>query len=519
MDFKTKIKSTVATGTAPFDIASTTAVANLNADLLDGKHASDFSLTSHNHDGTYEPADTTILKDADIGVTVQGYNANTVVDASYVHTDNNYTTTEKNKLKGIADGAGVGDMLKSVYDTNSNNIVDNAEKVNNHTVETDVPSGAKFTDTIYTHPNHSGDVTSVADGVTTIADKAVTLSKMANINADTIIGRYTAGTGVPELLAIGSGLNTTSGVLKASIVDNLISDDTDKALSAAQGKALNTNKANIASPAFTDTPTAPTAPTGTDTTQLATTEFVQQELDVHKADFMPHGIDNAGFHNSIFRGKNIGVEPTAKQYADIANGSFEDMYIGDYWTIGGVNYRIAAFNYFYNVGDTALTVNHAVIVPDTKLYDATMNSTNITTGAYAGSLMRTTNLASAISTIESAFAGHVLTHRQLLTNVTADGKASNWSWYDAKVELMNEVMVYGSSVFGVSDRGNGFNVGSSNGQLPLFALRHDMMHNRQNWWLRDVVSAAYFATVYSGGFADYNNASNAFGVRPAFSIS
>jgi len=54
-----------------------------------------------------EPANATILKSAAIGVTVQGYNANTVVDASYVHTDNNYTTTEKTKLSGIAAGAEV----------------------------------------------------------------------------------------------------------------------------------------------------------------------------------------------------------------------------------------------------------------------------------------------------------------------------------------------------------------------------------------------------------------------------
>lgn len=47
------------------------------------------------------------LQPATIGVTVQGYNANTVVDASYVHTDNNYTTTEKSKLSGIASGAEV----------------------------------------------------------------------------------------------------------------------------------------------------------------------------------------------------------------------------------------------------------------------------------------------------------------------------------------------------------------------------------------------------------------------------
>lgn len=38
--FLTPIQSTVATGTAPFSIASTTAVTNLNADLLDGQHGS-----------------------------------------------------------------------------------------------------------------------------------------------------------------------------------------------------------------------------------------------------------------------------------------------------------------------------------------------------------------------------------------------------------------------------------------------------------------------------------------------
>ena len=41
----------------------------------------DVSLSGHTHTGTYEPADATILKDADIGVTVQAYDATIVVDA------------------------------------------------------------------------------------------------------------------------------------------------------------------------------------------------------------------------------------------------------------------------------------------------------------------------------------------------------------------------------------------------------------------------------------------------------
>ena len=48
---------------------------------------------------------------------------------------------------------GNGDMQKSVYDKNNSGIVDNSEKVNGFTVQTDVPVGAKFTDTIYTHPS------------------------------------------------------------------------------------------------------------------------------------------------------------------------------------------------------------------------------------------------------------------------------------------------------------------------------------------------------------------------------
>ena len=40
-------------------------------------------------------------------------------------------------------------------------------------------------------------------------------------------------------------------------------------------------KIPLDSPAFIGTPTAPTAPLGTNTTQLATTEFVHQEIDAY----------------------------------------------------------------------------------------------------------------------------------------------------------------------------------------------------------------------------------------------
>ena len=92
----------------------------------------------------------------------------------------------------------------------------------------------------------------------------------------------------------------------------------------------------------------------------------------------------AGAHNSVYRGKNLGSSVTAEQYAAIAAGTFDDLYIGDYWTIGGVTYRIAAFDYYLQTGDTPCMDHHAVIVPDGGMYDAAMNDSNTPTGDIMG---------------------------------------------------------------------------------------------------------------------------------------
>lgn len=231
--------------------------------------------------------------------------------------------------------------------------------------------------------------------------------------------------------------------------------------------------------------------------------------------------DNAGAHNSIYRGKNLGTTVTEEQWEAISSGTFTDLYIGDYWVIGGVNWRIAAFDYYLNCGDTSFTKHHAVIVPDTCLYSAQMNTTNVTTGAYKGSAMYTANLTQAKSTINSAFgSSHVLSHRIYLSNATSNGRASAGEWTDSTVDLMCEHMVYGSGIFSpVSDGSNvPNNYRVEKGQLPLFALEPSRICNRDTWWLRDVITAAYFAYVNDNGLANYSHASNSLGVRPAFCI-
>lgn len=228
--------------------------------------------------------------------------------------------------------------------------------------------------------------------------------------------------------------------------------------------------------------------------------------------------DGAAAHNCIYRGKNLGTSVTAEQYAAISSGKFTDLYIGDYWVIKGVTYRIAAFDYYYNCGDTNFTKHHVVIVPDTSLYKAQMNTSNVTTGGYTGSAMYKSNLAQAKTTIKAAFgSAHVLTKRELLTNAVNGNTPSGWAWFDSDVELMNEMQAYGSVAWGAHD-GNGYNVASGDGQFPLFMFDRTKLHNREDYWLRDVASATSFSHVYGHGHANYCYASYSIGVRPAFCI-
>lgn len=228
----------------------------------------------------------------------------------------------------------------------------------------------------------------------------------------------------------------------------------------------------------------------------------------------------AGAHNAICRGINLGTALTETQTSAIAAGTFDGMYIGDYWTINNVTYRIAAFDYYWNTGDKACTTHHVVIVPDAPLSAAKMNETNTTVGAYVGSEMYTTGLSQAKATITAAFgSAHLLTHRNILQNACANGAPTGTAWFDSTVEIMNEQNVYGSQIIGAFPvNGTGTNYLVDNTQFPLFIFRPDLISNRKWSWLRDIASATSFAQVDNQGGINYSGASYTSGVRPAFAI-
>ena len=252
--------------------------------------------------------------------------------------------------------------------------------------------------------------------------------------------------------------------------------------------------------------------------------------------------NNAGFHNSLFRGKYLGSSYTAEQRTAITSGTFEDLFVGDYWTIGGVDYVICHFDYYYRCSDSDVNYHHVVIMPRGNLTGlsftaigsesptngtAQWNSSDSTAGGYIGSRMRTVIMPACDSKVKGAF-GNSYVHElsELYPSAFAsstDGRAASWGWTstDLVCDLCNETMVYGQQVWGLGSAfGNqGYEVGIDKWQLAIFRLYPQFANTRAAWWLRSVNSAAHAARVDNTGNAYYTGASDALGVRPRFILS
>lgn len=226
-------------------------------------------------------------------------------------------------------------------------------------------------------------------------------------------------------------------------------------------------------------------------------------------------------HNNIFRGHDLLNYFTNldKLQNAVSSGDFSKIYIGDYVeqtiTYSGTQYttkyRVAGINTFKNYGDTVLTRNHLVLIPD-RLFDAQMNTSSTTSGGYVGSRMYTTVLPALLNALAGSsstpFYGKIISHRELFANAE-----NNWTWYDNSLCLLSEMEAYGSRIFA----NYGFSIGFY-AQMPLFKLNPDYISkfNRYNVWLRSVYSSTSFCNAYLNGDASYYPASDYSGVRPRF---
>lgn len=241
-------------------------------------------------------------------------------------------------------------------------------------------------------------------------------------------------------------------------------------------------------------------------------------------------VGGSEINRNIFRGKNLGTELTTNQLAVIRDGSFRGIFLGDYWEINGIKWRIADFDYWMNTGDsneTRFTSHHLVMIPDSILYTASMNSkpTVISSdglkGGYTYSEMYKTKLESAKSIISEAFGDKILSHREMLVNQVYGAKSnkpgmpSKYQWYDSTVEIPSAVMILGNS--GVAWSCTATN---SKTQLALFRSRPEFINSTGSYWLRDVRywSLRNFCNITDTGASESTSVDISIGVRPVFAI-
>ncbi len=234
----------------------------------------------------------------------------------------------------------------------------------------------------------------------------------------------------------------------------------------------------------------------------ATSEMVGQAVSVYM-----QTAPSTEMHRNIFRGKSLGESITAEQLATIRDGSFKDLYVGDYWEINGTKYRIADINYWRNVGypeSEKVQKPHILIVPDTVLGSGQMHTSNSTYGGYRNSEMKSTRLNNIAKTLPDTFKSLLLTHRMF----------SDGAWINASVDLMSEVMVHGTYICA-----DGNNRQTSDAQqLSLFRLCPELKSIGQNYWLRNVAGSQTYTLISQYGDASSDMATSTYGIRPVFAV-
>lgn len=284
--------------------------------------------------------------------------------------------------------------------------------------------------------------------------------------------------------------------------------------------------------------------------------------------------NTAGFHNAIYRGNNITSYLTDGSLWDRIKGTngyalFDDLFLGDYITVGNNSYAIVDFDYYLRTGPVEVTEHHLVMMPidnmnipaGTVLYgssdtltllngndvtyketgnlfkwNATAEAPNThnTNGGYKYSRIRTVIMKAADTIIVNAFgASHVKPIIEMYPNpssASASGiaSASGWTWFNSDdwsdplrksiCDLPNETQIYGQQVWG---RGSAYtNVGTEIGidkfQFAICVLQRRFVNNRAIYYLRSVNSETNATSVHSHGIAGYTGSSNTGGVRPRF---
>ena len=257
--------------------------------------------------------------------------------------------------------------------------------------------------------------------------------------------------------------------------------------------------------------------------------FKSLNLNVTDAEFQ-----NAGFHNSIYREKNItSYLSDGSLWTRISSGKFDDLFIGDYFNVDfngkSTLFRLACFDMFYYTGlSSTIYDHHVVIIPDDSLVSAAMGKSDNSLNGYDYSTMRRTTIPTLVQHLETALgASHIIeTNESLTSHVDQNAKnclrpnltgaSSSCSTEFIKANLLSEVEVFGCMSYSSSGYETNY---PHYGQLPLFRLNpRRRVASSSAYWLRTIASYNNYCYVKSRGSINYDSYSTEKGVRPRFVI-
>lgn len=245
--------------------------------------------------------------------------------------------------------------------------------------------------------------------------------------------------------------------------------------------------------------------------------------------------NNAGYHNSIYRGKDItGYFNDGSIWNRISSGDFDDLFVGDYFNLAYDDtypiFRIAGFDIFLNIGMNGTVINHhVVIVSDHPLKHNYINSSGSTDNGFSRSDFISVDYLSISTKLNNVFNNHVYSTEERLTSLTSStlsncminglkGISTGSRSSICNLNLLSETEVYGHPVYSSS----GYENEHVWGQLPLFRLNpskitiSDYIGDRR-WWLRNIASSTSYCCVSAYGTPTYENVSNSYiGIRPRF---
>lgn len=191
-------------------------------------------------------------------------NDTTIATTAYVTAKDNAINVEVGKKAPIQSPAFAGKPTAPHPVANSNdNQIATTQFVNN-TVGAYATAAAGKAEKTTTITGGNG----LTGGGNLASNQTITLGTPSSIGADST----NSVTQTSHTHAIDKASTTTAGIVALS--DSLTDDSTVKALTAKQGKILDDKKANLNSPNFTGKPTVPAPQSGSNDTQIATTQFV-----------------------------------------------------------------------------------------------------------------------------------------------------------------------------------------------------------------------------------------------------